>query len=68
MCCWRLQRSGRVSGAVYGISTAGSIVGTLGTTFLLIPTIGSRAITYYFALVLALCAGVLFLNPVKRAP
>jgi predicted membrane-bound spermidine synthase len=39
------QRSGRVAGAVYGISTAGSIVGTLGTTFLLIPTIGSRAIT-----------------------
>jgi len=39
------QRSGRVSGAVYGVSTAGSIVGTLGTTFLLIPTIGSRAIT-----------------------
>ena len=39
------QRSGRVSGAVYGISTAGAIVGTLGTTFVLIPAIGSRAIT-----------------------
>ncbi len=39
------QRSGRVSGAVYGVSTAGAIVGTLGTTFFLIPTIGSRAIT-----------------------
>jgi predicted membrane-bound spermidine synthase len=39
------QRSGRVSGTVYGISTAGAIVGTLGTTFFLIPTIGSRAIT-----------------------
>ena len=39
------QRSGRISGAVYGISTMGSIAGTLGTTFLLIPTIGSRAIT-----------------------
>ena len=39
------QRSGRVSGAVYGISTAGAIVGTLGTTFILIPAIGSRAIT-----------------------
>jgi spermidine synthase len=39
------QRSGRVSGAVYGVSTAGSIVGTLGTTFFLIPSIGSRAIT-----------------------
>jgi len=39
------HRSGVVSGTVYGISTAGSIVGTLGTTFLLIPTMGSRAIT-----------------------
>jgi spermidine synthase len=39
------QRSGMVSGTVYGISTAGSIVGTLGTTFFLIPMMGSRAIT-----------------------
>jgi hypothetical protein len=39
------HRSGRVSGMVYGISTAGSIVGTLGTTFWLMPVIGSRAIT-----------------------
>src|SRR5262249_34716858 len=39
------QQSGRVSGAVYGISTAGSIAGTLGTTFFLIPLIGNRAIT-----------------------
>jgi len=39
------QRSGVVSGTVYGVSTAGSIVGTLGTTFLLIPMIGTRAIT-----------------------
>ena len=30
--------SGTVSGAVYGVSTVGSIVGTLGTTFFLIPT------------------------------
>jgi spermidine synthase len=39
------QQSGTVSGTIYGVSTAGSIVGTLGTTFLLIPAIGSRAIT-----------------------
>jgi spermidine synthase len=39
------QRSGTTSGMVYGISTAGAIVGTLGTTFVLIPAIGSRAIT-----------------------
>jgi len=59
--------AGRVAGLVYGVSTIGNVVGTLLTTFTLIPTIGSRAITYYFALVLALCAGALFLNPVKRA-
>jgi predicted membrane-bound spermidine synthase len=40
------QHSGRTSGFVYGISTAGSIVGTLGTTFVLIPAIGTRAITF----------------------
>jgi spermidine synthase len=39
------QRSGIVSGTVYGVSTAGSIVGTLGTTFFLIPALGTRAIT-----------------------
>ncbi len=61
------DEAGRVAGLVYGVSTIGNVVGTLLTTFTLIPTIGSRAITYYFAIVLALCAGVLFLNPVKRA-
>src|SRR5205823_6734708 len=50
------QRSGRVSGAVYGISTAGAIVGTLGTTFILIPAIGSRAITLALGM-LGLLAG-----------
>src|SRR5580693_818348 len=39
------RSSGTVSGAIYGVSTAGSIVGTLGTTFFLIPLIGTRAIT-----------------------
>src|SRR5262249_8942867 len=39
------HRSGVVSGTVYGISTAGSIIGTLGTTFFLIPALGTRAIT-----------------------
>jgi predicted membrane-bound spermidine synthase len=61
------DEAGRVAGLVYGVSTIGNVVGTLLTTFTLIPTIGSRAITYYFAVVLALCAGVLLLNPVKQA-
>src|SRR5262245_30943004 len=58
------QRSGRVSGAVYGISTAGSIVGTLGTTFVLIPTIGSRAITLMLG-ALGLIAGLVLLALVR---
>jgi predicted membrane-bound spermidine synthase len=61
------QNSGRVSGAVYGISTAGSIVGTLGTTFFLIPAIGSRAITLTLGAV-GLVAGlaVLALSRLER--
>lgn len=53
----RSQRhSGVVSGTVYGVSTAGSILGALGTTFFLIPLIGARAITLTLGL-LGLCAG-----------
>lgn len=53
--------AGRVAGLVYGVSTIGNVVGTLFTTFTLIPTIGSRHITYWFAATLAVCAGILFL-------
>ncbi|MBV9971646.1 MAG: fused MFS/spermidine synthase, partial [Xanthobacteraceae bacterium] len=48
--------SGTVSGAVYGVSTAGSIAGTLGTTFFLIPAIGTRAITLALGAVGIACA------------
>jgi len=64
------QHSGRVSGAVYGVSTAGSIVGTLGTTFFLIPAIGSRAITLTLG-ALGLVAGLALLalsRLERRAP
>jgi spermidine synthase len=53
------QTSGTVSGMVYGVSTAGSIVGTLGTTFFLIPLIGSRAITYALGAVGIFASGLL---------
>jgi spermidine synthase len=59
------QHSGRVSGAVYGISTAGAIVGTLGTTFVLIPAIGSRAITLALG-TLGLLAGLGLLALARR--
>jgi hypothetical protein len=61
------EEAGRVAGLVYGVSTMGNVAGTLFTTFTLIPTVGSRAITYIFAAVLAGCAGVLFLPSPKRA-
>lgn len=62
------DEAGRVAGLVYGVSTIGNVVGTLVTTFVLIPAIGSRAITYLFALALAGCAGILLLPFGKKAP
>jgi len=56
-------RTGRVAGMVYGVSTIGNVFGVLFTTFWLIPSIGSRAITYVFALVLFACAASLFALP-----
>lgn len=50
------HHTGRIAGLVYGVSTIGNIFGTLFTTFGLIPTIGSRAITYLDAAVLAVSA------------
>jgi hypothetical protein len=55
------EESGGVAGLVYGISTIGNVVGTLITTFALIPTIGSRSITYLYAAALAVCSGILLL-------
>jgi hypothetical protein len=54
-----MHESGRIAGMVYGVSTIGSIFGTLFTTFVLIPAMGSRAITYLFAAILVACAASL---------
>jgi MFS family permease len=59
--------SGAVAGWVYGISTIGNILGVLVTTFLLVPLVGSRAITYGFAIVVALCAVMLALSQRRTA-
>jgi spermidine synthase len=60
------QASGGVSGGVYAVSTAGSIVGTLGTTFLLIPAIGTRAITFTLGSAGVACALALIAVPARR--
>lgn len=54
------SRSGTVAGRIYGISTLGSIFGTLFTTFYLIPAMGSRHITYMLSAI-GVAAGLTFL-------
>lgn len=61
-----VESGGRVTGAVYGISTFGNVLGTLGTTFLLIPNYGVRDITMAFALIM-FALGVLCLVFTARA-
>lgn len=56
--------SGRQVGTVYGISTFGNILGTLVTSFWLVPMIGSKAITLTFAGVTA--ASGIYLLAMKR--
>jgi len=62
------ERSGSIVGGIYGVSTLGSIVGTLGTTFVLIPTIGTRAITSALGAAGLVC-GLLLIGPrLRRRP
>jgi predicted membrane-bound spermidine synthase len=60
------DEAGRWAGLIYGVSTLGSVFGTLATTFALIPTIGSRAITYLFAGIL--CFSAIGLALLRKAP
>ncbi|HWA21153.1 MAG TPA: fused MFS/spermidine synthase [Caulobacterales bacterium] len=55
------RHAGAVSGAIYSINTIGNVVGTLGVSLTLIPLMGSRAITYLFAGVIAACGAALIL-------
>ncbi len=62
------EQSGRVTGLVYGISTFGNIVGTLTTTFVLIPIFGTRMITVILAIIVALCGlSLLLLGRLMRS-
>jgi predicted membrane-bound spermidine synthase len=57
---------GSASGLVYAISTLGNVIGTLATAFVLIPEIGSRAITYAFSAALTIVAVAAFVLSARR--
>ena len=54
-----LAFGGRIVSYVYGVSTVGNVLGTLVTTFVLVPEFGSRALTMIFAGVTIVCGIVM---------
>jgi len=51
-----VKRSGVTAGAVYALSTLGSVAGTLGVAFYLIPAVGTpQALKFVGAAVVAIC-------------
>ncbi len=61
----KVERGGRTAGRIYALSTLGSIIGTFGPVFLLIPTIGTfRTILAASLILLAFSiAGLLITQP-----
>ena len=51
-----VEHTGRVAGRLYAISTAGSLVGTMSSSLLLIPFVGTQRTFLVFAVVIALTA------------
>lgn len=65
-----LSRHGRGAvGSVYAVNTAGAVVGTMLSTFVLAPALGFTATLWLLAAVNVLCgAGALWLGPGSVAP
>ncbi|HUQ24875.1 MAG TPA: fused MFS/spermidine synthase, partial [Burkholderiales bacterium] len=55
-----VAHSGSIVGAMSALNTVGSIVGTIGTSFFLVPVIGSRGIFYLLGALTIACAAALF--------
>ena len=55
-----VAHAGSTVGAMSGLNTVGSIVGTIGTSFFLVPIMGSRAIFYLLAALTVACGAGLY--------
>lgn len=59
---YEVERLGKIVGRFYSVSTFGSIIGTLGSTFVLIPLFGVRKIIFSLGIVLLVLASLIFLT------
>ena len=66
LCTGRLENVGRSSGSVYAFSTIGSVLGTLGLGFFLLPMLGTESILYGISIGLLVLAAVMALYERKR--
>ena len=66
LCTGRLESVGRSAGSVYAFSTVGSVVGTLGLGFFLLPLVGTQTILYGISVGLLAVAAVVALYERKR--
>lgn len=58
-------KTGKIAGSLYAISTIGSIIGTIGVTFFLIPYFGSKNISIGLSIITFLSAVSLFIFDLK---
>jgi spermidine synthase len=61
-----VAHSGATVGTMSALNTVGSIVGTVGTSFFLVPTMGSRAIFYLLGALSAACGAAIVAAAVSR--
>ena len=54
---------GEIAGQLYGVSTLGSVCGTLGTAFFLIPSMGTSRITLLLAATTFAAGALLWVSP-----
>jgi predicted membrane-bound spermidine synthase len=57
---------GEIAGQLYGISTLGSVCGTLATAFALIPSFGSARIALLLAAITFAAGALLWIHPAAR--